>query len=499
MHVVGQKRRIRGLGNHVHHVITMCPDHSVVGFQRVSDPCRRTGQEDMTDLLRPHIVVGHICVAIVGAQAFDNGNAPSGFFHDFTVQGTHRSFARVDAAAGKLKFQTCDRRILGRHQRRSPAQDKGIRPGASDIALSLLGHGAVVLHHVALRSGLFVGRIRAYVHPSDKRKVCAMTVASKIAWDDMILPFQLDSCDIRGRVVRLDRTLDQILSQHDYPAPVQALVAEAALLTAMIGQTIKLRWKLSLQIRGDGPIRLIATDYFGPNAEGEAAQMRAYASFDEERLATHAGTPFKGIGRGMFAILIDQGQGMEPYQGITPLAGGSLAQCATTYFAQSEQLPTRFALGSAMSIEPGEDGGWRGGGVMLQTMPKAPVRDAVGEGPDQLMRDTDVLDGDEAEDWTRATLHLDTIELTELVGPHVSPDTLLHRLYHEESPRVFDPQAVRFGCTCSEDKVRNTMSIYSAKDIAKMTTEEGILTADCQFCGAHYEMDPLSLGFEAEK
>ena len=111
-----------------------------------------------------------------------------------------------------------------------------------------------------------------------------MTIAGRIAWDDTILPFQLDRADIRGRVARLDSVLERILGQHDYPAPVAGLVAEATLLTALIGQAIKLRWKLSLQIRGDGPIRLIATDYFGPTAEGAPAEMRAYADFDAEAL-----------------------------------------------------------------------------------------------------------------------------------------------------------------------------------------------------------------------
>ena len=111
-----------------------------------------------------------------------------------------------------------------------------------------------------------------------------MSTASKIAWDDTILPFQLDRSDIRGRVARLDGTLNEVLAQHNYPPVVQALVADAALLTALIGQAIKLRWKLSLQIRGDGPVRLIATDYFAPSEDGKPAELRAYASFDEERL-----------------------------------------------------------------------------------------------------------------------------------------------------------------------------------------------------------------------
>jgi len=325
-----------------------------------------------------------------------------------------------------------------------------------------------------------------------------VSTAAKIAWDDTVLPFQLDRADIRGRIVRLDQTLDTILSQHSYPGPVASLVAEAALITALIGQTIKLRWKLSIQIRGEGPIRLIATDYFGPDKEGGPGQMRAYASFDMDMPANHSGAPFDALGKGMFAILIDQGEGMVPYQGITPLSGGSLASCAETYFAQSEQLPTRFALGAAEATEPGKTAAWRGGGLMVQHMPKAsPFAQSQGSGVDGLLQPNDILAGDEAEDWNRVTLHLDTVELTELVGPHVTPDTLLVRLFHEEQPRVFDVQPVRFGCTCGPDKVVQSLSIYSAKDIATMTTEEGQVTADCQFCGAHYAFAPELLGFEA--
>jgi molecular chaperone Hsp33 len=327
-----------------------------------------------------------------------------------------------------------------------------------------------------------------------------MNSAAKNEWDDTILPFQLDRSDIRGRVARLDGALEQMLRQHNYPAEVSGLLAEAAILTALIGQTIDLRWKLSLQIRGDGPIRIIATDFFGPRAKGAPAKMRAYASYDAAQLAAAAGTPFEKIGKGMFAVLIDQGSNSAPYQGVTPLAGGSLAQCAQNYFSQSEQLPTRFALAVAQSSLPGTAETWRGGGVMLQHMPKAsplmsqkePAEDEVvpAAGQDQ--------NTDTQENWTRVTTLLDTAEETELIGPLVSPRQLLTRLFHEENPRVFDPQTVQFGCTCGPDKVRQTMSIYSAKDIRHMTNEHGKLTADCQFCGAHYEFDPQTLGFEAK-
>ena len=128
-----------------------------------------------------------------------------------------------------------------------------------------------------------------------------MTFEPKLVWDDTVLPFQLDRPDIRGRVARLDSALDAILSKHAYPPQVEALIAEATLLTAMIGQTIKLRWKLSLQVRGDGPVKMIATDYYGPEAEGEPARIRAYASFDADLDPEAA--PFDLIGKGYFAIL----------------------------------------------------------------------------------------------------------------------------------------------------------------------------------------------------
>ena len=325
-----------------------------------------------------------------------------------------------------------------------------------------------------------------------------MTLGSRIAWDDTVLPFQLDHADIRGRVARLDGVLDQVLAQHSYPPAIEALVAEMALLTALIGQTVKLRWKLSLQVRGDGPARLIATDYYGPAEEGEPALIRAYASYDADRLSGD-GPAFDQIGKGYFAILIDQGEGMTPYQGITPIAGGSLAACAETYFAQSEQLPTRFSLSFGRSILPGQAESWRAGGVMLQHMPKASpfVAQEGGSGDTGLLNAADIVDGDEEENWNRANILLDSVEDLELIGPKVQPTELLVRLFHEENPRVYDAQPVQFGCTCSEDRVRQSLSIYSAKDIAYMTTDDGIVTADCQFCGAHYELEPSTVGFEA--
>jgi len=316
-----------------------------------------------------------------------------------------------------------------------------------------------------------------------------MTHTAQITWDDTILPFQLDRANIRGRVARLDGVLEQVLSQHNYPPQIEALIAEVVLLTALIGPTIKLRWKLSIQVRGDGPARILAADYYAPGKEGAPAHIRAYASFDAERLAADR-PAFTQIGKGYFAILIDQGDGTEPYQGVTPLDKQSLSDCAEIYFEKSEQIPTRFELAFGRSQIPGADEHWRAGGIMLQHMPNA---SSLMAGADY----TPTSDEDNAENWARTNILLDTVEDLELIGPSVAPADLLLRLFHEEQPRLFEPRKVEFGCTCSPAKVRQSLSIYSAKDIAHMTTKDGVVTADCQFCGQHYEMNPKTLGFEA--
>ncbi len=325
-----------------------------------------------------------------------------------------------------------------------------------------------------------------------------MESRQKPDWENSVLPFQLDAADIRGRVVRLSSCLDDILAQHDYPHEIEALVAEAVLLTALIGPSIKPEWKLSLQIRGDGPARLIATDYFAPGSDQGIARIRAWASFDRERIAAGA-EPFSLIGQGYFAVLLDQGDGKMPYSGLTPIAGTTLADCAATYFAQSEQLPTTFALSFGRSMEPGLGEKWRAGGIMLQHLAKpSPLRgDVDPAGNDGLLSAEDLLGEEAAENWARAGALLVSAEALELVGPTIAPTDFLYRLFHAEEPRIYPAQEIAFGCPCSVERVKRSLSIYSDKDIATMTTPEGTVTADCQFCGAHYVLDPADLGLEA--
>lgn len=316
-----------------------------------------------------------------------------------------------------------------------------------------------------------------------------MSLAQKLAWEDTVLPFLLDDADVRGRVVRLGGALDGILAQHDYPAPVEALVAEMALLTALIGQGVQPGWKLSLQLRSEGPVRMIATDCIAPAKEGEPALIRGYAGFDPDGISD--ADPTAHLGPGYFAALLDKGRGGAPYSGVTPLDPAGPAASAENYFAQSEQLPTRFAL--AFERPPDADG-WLAGGVMIQHMPEASPSAPLGaakSGPPAASEQAD------PEDWNRARILLDSVEQDELVGPGVSPLDLLVRLFHEDTPRVFDAQPVRFGCTCSEARVRDCLSAYSGGEVEEMAVRDGKIIVDCQFCGARYSVDPDTLETEA--
>ena len=314
---------------------------------------------------------------------------------------------------------------------------------------------------------------------------------------NIVLPFQLERPNVRGRFTRLDSVIENILEQHNYPSIVEALITEATILTVLIGQMVKLNWRLSLQIRGDGPIRLIATDYYGPSEEGLPAQIRAYASYDKEKIDINS-DPFTQIGTGYFAVIINQGKNMSPYQGITPLSGGSLSSSAEAYFFQSEQIPTKFCIAYGTTQLPLEKLSLRAGGIMLQHMPNASplIKQKPSPKSEDLSKEINPLDEGLKGNWTRVGILLDTIEDLELIGPSLSFEQVLYRLFHDEIIQTSNSQNVNFGCTCSEDKVRQSMSIYSTKDLKHMTKADGSLTADCQFCGAHYILDPTTLGFE---
>ncbi|WHA40955.1 Hsp33 family molecular chaperone [Agrobacterium larrymoorei] len=306
------------------------------------------------------------------------------------------------------------------------------------------------------------------------------------AGDDKVVPFQVEGLDVRGRAVQVGPLLNAILQRHEYPPVVARLLAEALVLTALIGTSLKFSGKLTVQTKGDGPVDLLVADFSAPQ------NMRAYARFDEERLAeaTAAGqtSPEQLLGTGILAFTIDQGAGMQPYQGIVPLDGSSLEEIAGVYFRQSEQLPTRVRLGVAEFFDRDAEGkprhGWRAGGLIAQFLPQAPER--------LRNRDLHGGDGDEgtfeqSEDdaWTEAVTLIDTVDTDELTDPQVPVERLLFRLFHEQGVRVYEPQAIIDQCSCSRDKIKGVLSGFSAEEIED-SQEDGVVAVSCEFCSTTY-------------
>src|ERR1700752_1460591 len=160
---------------------------------------------------------------------------------------------------------------------------------------------------------------------------------SVVPVDDAALPFDVDALDLRGRLTRLGPALDDILTKHDYPAPVGKLLGEAIVLTTLLGTSLKFEGRFILQTRTDGPVSFLVVDFQSPD------RLRAYARFDAKRLK-EGQTSGELLGKGHLAMTIDQGADMSRYQGLVALDGGNLEDAAHEYFLRSEQIPTRVRL-----------------------------------------------------------------------------------------------------------------------------------------------------------
>lgn len=302
---------------------------------------------------------------------------------------------------------------------------------------------------------------------------------SQQAEDDIVLPFQVEGVNVRGRLVRLGPSVDRILQAHAYPEKVSRLLGEAIVLCVMLGSSIKFDGKFTLQMRGSGPVSMIVTDFTTPGT------IRGYAAFDEAALAKAADIDgARLLGKGHMAMTVDQGADTERYQGIVEINGDTLTECAGSYFRQSEQIETSIELGVAEIFVPGGEGrsnaSWRAGGIMVQHLPgvggKAEKAPAV-----------------DADDWHRAVLLLETVKVDEMTDPTLPPENLLYRLYHEDGVRVFDQHHVSFGCSCSAERLLNVLRNYELAELEEMAEVDGQLRAKCEFCNAAYAFDPKEI------
>lgn len=309
------------------------------------------------------------------------------------------------------------------------------------------------------------------------------------AGDDHVVPFEVAPLDMRGRSVQLGPLLDQILERHDYPEPVARLLAEAIVLTVLLGTSLKFNGKFILQTRSDGPVDMLVADFSTPKS------LRAYARYDEARLAeaiaAGEASPEKLLGKGVLALTIDQGAHTQRYQGIVQLDGTTLEEVARIYFRQSEQIPTDVRLSVAKMLVPAEGGSrelWRAGGLLAQFLPEAPDRLRL---PDLPGGDGDHTPDHDPTDntWQEVLALLATIEPSELIDPTVGAERLLYRLFHEHGVRVFQGVQVVDQCSCSREKIRGILDGFSADEIVE-STENGTIKVNCEFCSKAYEFDP---------
>jgi molecular chaperone Hsp33 len=309
--------------------------------------------------------------------------------------------------------------------------------------------------------------------------------------DDTVMPFEVASLDLRGRVVRLGPVVDQILSAHAYPHPVAKLLGEAVVLTVMLGSALKIDGRFILQTKTDGPVRMLVVDFTAPD------KVRACAGFDKDRVAAAiaAGKADAGalLGHGHLAMTIDQGPDMNRYQGLVALAGGSLEDAAHEYFHRSEQIPTRVRLAVAeelRAVQGGASHRWRAGGILLQFLPKSPERARVADlDPGDAPEGTQVHTVQEDEAWVEGRALVSTVEDVELIDPALSSEQLVYRLFHEPGVRVFRGSEVRAECSCSRASVEAMLKSFSQNDRDHMV-EDGKISVTCEFCSANYVFAP---------
>ncbi len=295
-------------------------------------------------------------------------------------------------------------------------------------------------------------------------------------FSDFVQPFQIEAPGLRGRLVRLGPAVDSVLARHGYPAAVAGILAEALSMGAVLASGLKYDGVFTLQIQGDGPVSLLVTDFTSDGA------MRGYARFDSGRLDATGPGPESPVprllGAGHMAFTVDQGPDTERYQGITPLEGATLSDCAHTYFRQSEQLDTAITL---CASPPGETatetaGAWRSAALMIQRLPSAGSAD-----PDE-----------EDDDWRRAVVMMSTVTAAELLDPKLNASEILYRLFHEDGVRVYHQRALRHECRCSRHRVERTLSSFPKSEVESMI-ENGQLSVTCEFCKAVYAFDQKDL------
>lgn len=268
---------------------------------------------------------------------------------------------------------------------------------------------------------------------------------------DSLQRFIFEHAPIRGEMVQLAATWQAVTERHDYPAPLRQVLGELMAAGALLAATLKFNGTLILQLHGNGPVKLIVVECSSDHA------MRATAKWDGD---IPQGTLRTLLGSGRFAISLVPESGQQSYQGVVDLNADSIAAALEHYMATSEQIATRIWLACDDT---------RAAGLLLQKLPERESADA--------------------DAWPRAEHLAATIKSGELLG--LEPQQLLHRLFHEEDLRLFEPRPVYFRCSCSRDRVVGMLRMLGLDEVRSVIAERGEVEVHCEFCNRRYAFDAV--------
>lgn len=300
--------------------------------------------------------------------------------------------------------------------------------------------------------------------------------ANLIAADDCVVVFRTQRSNVRGRVVRLGKTLDAIVTPHAMPDIPSRRLSEALALAGLCGSALPDGGNLNLQTRSDGAVSILVADYAAPG------RLRGYARYDADKLAEDNAreggqNTAKSLGDGHLAITLDSGPGEERYQGVLAFEDAPLAATAAAYFEQRETMPTFIRLavadqfiGSARAVQDEPRWHRRAGGLMIQSSTAR----------------RDECDDQASEDWRRVEMLAATVEDHELLDPGLSVERLLLRLFHEEAVVVERVISLSPFCRCGRAKVENVLLAFGAGELSDMLDETGHIVVTCEFCTARY-------------
>ncbi|TKB47637.1 Hsp33 family molecular chaperone HslO [Ferrimonas sediminicola] len=268
---------------------------------------------------------------------------------------------------------------------------------------------------------------------------------------DKLYRYLFEQADVRGEIVQLEQSYQQVLAAKAYPDAVARLLGEMLAATSLLTAILKFEGEIAVQLQGSGPVKLVAVN------GNHNQQLRAIARWEGDP----EGDLKQMVGQGQLVITITPDEG-ERYQGIVGLEQATLAGCLEQYFAQSEQLKTRLWL---------HTDALHAVGMLLQALPDS--------GKDQEV---------EFEHLESLT---DTIKAEELFS--LDAKQVLHRLYHQEELRLFDPTEVSFKCGCSRERSLAALSTLPREDLESVLEEQGQIALHCDYCGADYRFDRIDI------